>query len=185
MSQSVMMTQQQQQVHQESSVARGGSQGGLLFSDEEMDSGMSSGTTATRRTRRRVARSQQQDIMSGGEDGGVDSDYAAPSPRYGRSSKGRGSGESTPVRSPLSRLSPDVGGADGAGSGVAAGPPKEGGWRHNFPLSLDEDLPKMSSVSEIGASGPSAAAKSSSVERKELTPTRGEAAKPAPNAGSA
>merc|ERR1719462_453436 len=126
-----------------------------------MDSGMSSGNTTTaRRTRRRVARSQQQDIISGG----VDSDYAAPSsPRFGSSSKGRGSGESTPVRSPLSRLSPDVGGAgDVVGSGAA---PKEGGWRQNFPLSLDEDLPSKS----FTASGSSAAAASSTVERKELT----------------
>ena len=179
MSQSMMMTQQQQ-MHQESSV-RGSSQGGLLFSDEEMDSGMSSGA-ASRRTRRRVARSTQQDII-GGDDAGADSDYAAPSsPRYGSSSK-RGSGESTPVMSPLSRLSPDVGGGD-AGSGAG----KEGGWRQNFPLSLDdvdsrgsEDLPPRPSAGAAGAAG---AAKSSSVERKEITPTGGEAPK-APEAGSA
>merc|ERR1719423_78301 len=173
MTQSMMMTQQQQQqVHQETSV-RGGSQGGLLFSDEEMDSGVSTGT-ASRRTRRRVARSTQQDMMgSGGHDAGADSDYAAPSsPRYGSSSKGRGSGESTPVRSPLSRLSPDVA-ETGSGSGAGG---KEGGWRQNFPLSLDdvkinesllrsgggssEDLPPRSAATASAAAASSAAAPS-------------------------
>jgi len=195
MSQSMVMTQQQQS-SQESS-ARGAAQGGLLFSDEEMDSGMSTGTVS-RRTRRRVARSTQQDIIGGGGDDGIDSDYAAPSsPRYGSSSKGRGgSGESTPIMSPLSRLSPDVGGVgDAANNSVGGAPAKEGGWRQNFPLSLDEvkipegrsseDLPTARSVAAAAAAGAAATAKSSSVERKEITPTGGEAAKAATDGAAA
>ena len=190
MSQSMVMTQQQQhqQMHQESSV-RGGSQGGLLFSDEEMDSGMSTGT-ASRRTRRRVARSTQQEILGGaGDDAGADSDYATTtsSPRYGSSSKGRGSGESTPVMSPLSRLSPDVGVGSGSGSLDGAGTTgsgKEGGWRQNFPLSLDDDfkLPEGRVGGDELLPAAKSAAKSSSVERKEVTPTSGEAANAATDA---
>lgn len=105
---------------------RAGSQGGVLFSDEEADSGVSGGASS-RRTRRRVQRANQQDTI-GGDDTGLDSDYAVSSPRYG--SKGRGSNESTPVMSPHSRLSPE--------SGAPSEGPKEGGWRQNFPLSLDD-----------------------------------------------
>merc|ERR1719282_2115119 len=165
MSQSMVMTQQQQhqQMHQESSV-RGGSQGGLLFSDEEMDSGMSTGT-ASRRTRRRVTRSTQQEILGGaGDDAGADSDYATTtsSPRYGSSSKGRGS-------------------LDGTGT---TGSGKEGGWRQNFPLSLDDDfkLPEGRAGGDELLPAAKSAAKSSSVERKEVTPTSGEAANAATDA---
>ena len=191
MSQSMMITQQQQQQQQQqessSSVRREGSQGGLLFSDEEMDSGMSSGTnTVSRRTRRRVARSTQQEIIGGGADSeaGADSDYASPSSpaRFGSVGKsGRGSGESTPVMSPLSRLSPEAGSDVGVGVGG-----KEGGWRQNFPLSLDDiKIPEGRSSEDLPprptATAPSAAT-SSSVERKEVTPTGGDAAKDGGNA---